>query len=214
MFNQDHTKAHLEFRNFNDLSMKPSASSSFPSDFSTTFAYKNPKKQVKNDDVELIYVRSHLKKLSEECKVKSIKLKTRANFYRSLNLLIHMLIILGGFVIGLIEAVSDRISYLYIFISFSISILESLYLVLRLGSKGVDFKYASIKFQKMLAIINESLFMTTSLTDLIRIKHQIQCEIDDLNLSLFKSINTDQQSSVLVPTQTNLSFSEHGSQHC
>ena len=127
-----------------------------------------------------------LKKIIEECKLKTINTQKKAKLYRIFNLITNLFIIVGSLFIGFIESQRENKLYSYIILSFLISIIKGLHMILRLGQRGTYFKYASIKYQKLITIANDKLFYLTNNSELKRLDHQLRIEMDELNLSLYK----------------------------
>lgn len=153
---------------------------------SKTFNGNVQQKKPPSSDVELMYSRAQIKKIIQECKLKTIRAQKKANFYRILNIISNLFIILATLFIGIIETQRQDKRYTYIILSFLVSLIETLHIIFRLGQRGVYFKYASIKYQKLLTVANETLFYSTNKSDLTRLIHQFRSEIDELSFSLYK----------------------------
>lgn len=137
-------------------------------------------------DMKLVYERGQTRKIIEDCKEKGISSRKRANLFRTLNLIITFFIILVSLGIGILETQKEIVYYTNVVMSFLVSIIETLHFIFRIGQRGIFFKYASLKYQKMLTIANDALFYSNNPTDLLRLNHQFRNDLDDLSYTSFK----------------------------
>ena len=139
-----------------------------------------------SSEMELVYSRAQIKKIIDECRTKTLGAQKKANLYRTLNILTNLFIVVSSIVIGIIETQRENKLYSFIVLSFLVALTESLYVIFRLGQRGVYFKHASIKYQKLLTLANETLFYSNNRSDLQRLIHQYRGEMDELSYSLYK----------------------------
>lgn len=137
-------------------------------------------------DMKLIYERGQTRKIIEDCGLKNINSQKRANLYRCLNLLITFFIILVSLGVGILETQKSVVYYTIVVLNFLISIIGTLHFIFRIGQRGIFFKYASLKYQKLLTVANEALFYSNEPADLLRLNHQFRRELEELSYRSFK----------------------------
>jgi hypothetical protein len=130
-----------------------------------------------------------MKKLIDSCKEKSIKSQIYSNYYRILNITIVLCLIIGGLTVGILQAVQSTINYPILVIGFLIALLQGCQEFFRLSQSAVFYKYASIKFRKMINLADENLFYSSSAHETLRIIHYIRGEMDDLDYNMFITSN-------------------------
>lgn len=141
--------------------------------------------------------RNQLNKLIEESQKKATQAQCRANLYNFINVAVSFFIIVGNAVIGTIVAVTafsssstaeipNAISIFVVAGSYSIAAIKSVHEIMRLGQRGVFFKFMSNQIRKIIRTINESVFYLQSDYEILHFCNNVQQEIDDLEFSAFK----------------------------
>ena len=137
---------------------------------------------------ELTYARSKMKKIIDECKIKLLTARKRAVTYKYLNIAISLFIILGSLVTGIFETFREDKNYLYISLSFSMTSVKLIDMILKIGQRGIYSKRADIEYQKILFEANDALFYAdeNNSSTLDKMIHDFQKRMHEISFTSYK----------------------------
>jgi len=130
--------------------------------------------------------------VKKEVEVKKIETECKSNWFRILNGLFSLLILMFSAVIIGIQAASECINIPVIVFSSLIFIIEGAHKLFKWGPQGVLYKNGSVQLRKILGQIREHMYMSHRYTSeqLLSLIGQLRSQYDDIDIGLYKtSIN-------------------------
>lgn len=160
--------------------------------------------ELSEEDEELIkYTNELFLSIIEQCRNKSKGAIYKANTYRFFNITGSLWVILVGCIMGTVLVTTDIDPYITASLSFSISIVQAIMEIFRIGQRGIYFKQMSLKVKHILRTAHENLISGSSPKEMLTFGNQLQQQLDDLELNMFKmsygpniNNNTNQNNSV------------------
>ncbi len=123
--------------------------------------------------------------LYDDLKQKSKAHACKATFFRFLNIIASLIIVIFGAGIGLISALTG--GHLFItFGGFIIAIIKGIYDVLQLDHRGIYFKNVNINFRAMIRDFNEKILELRTGRDMVLYVNHIREQMAKIDLDLYK----------------------------
>ncbi len=144
------------------------------------------------DEQRIELILNELNLVRKEVETKSIETQCKANWFRIVNTLISLVILLSSAVIIGLQAASDCINYPVIVLSSIIFTMEGTHKLFRWGPQGVLYKSGSMRLRGILRQVREYMYMfhRYSAEQLLALISQLRAQYDDIDMGLYKTSMT------------------------
>ena len=140
------------------------------------------------DEQQTELILNELNMVGKEIDNKQIETQCKANFYRIVNTVFSLLIILCSAVIIGLEAASDCLNIPVIVLSSIIFAVESTHKIFQWGPQGVLYKHGTIQLKRISRQVREYMYFFHRYTpeQLLALVSMLRSQYDDIDVGLYK----------------------------
>lgn len=143
----------------------------------------------RSDSERIKLLANDLYLVKAEVELKSDQAMCRANWYRIINTLSSLVILISSAVIIGLQAASDCVNIPVIVLSSIIFVMEGTHKLFRWGPRGVFYKHLSIQLKRLQRQITNNIYMLHKYTvdQLIILVTQLRSQYDDIDYSMYQT---------------------------
>lgn len=142
-----------------------------------------------SDEQRMELILNELSLVRKEVENKSIETQCKANWFRIINTLSSLVILLSSAVIIGIQAASDCVNIPVIVFSSFIFAMEGTHKMFRWGPQGVLYKHGTIQLKRIMRQTRDYMYMfhRYSVEQMLALISQLRSQYDDIDVGLYKT---------------------------
>lgn len=142
-----------------------------------------------SDEQRMELILNELSLVRKEVENKAVETQCKANWFRIVNTLSSLVILLSSAIIIGLQAASDCINIPVIVFSSIIFVMEGTHKLFRWGPQGVLYKHGTIQLKRILRQTRDYMYMfhRYSVEQLLALISQLRAQYDDIDVGLYKT---------------------------